>query len=131
MKKLLAGLAVFAPTVALADSVNNTFTNLNSAANNLSGFIGNLTKAVNAAVPLLLAVAVVVFIYSVIKYIIGAKGPEERKKNTNLLIWSVVAIAVILALFGLAQFLTGFFGINTGGINSSELPSVNTNTTTP
>jgi uncharacterized membrane protein len=133
MKKVLGLVAVFGPSLVFADAVNNTFGNLNNTANSLSGFIGALTNAVNAAVPLLLAVAVVVFIYSVIRYIIGAKSPEDRKKNLSLLIWSVVAIAVILALFGLAQFLVGFFGISTGngGLTSNDLPRVPTANTTP
>jgi ABC-type antimicrobial peptide transport system permease subunit len=127
MKKVLVSLGLFAlsPALALAaGEVTQTFNNLNNTATGLKGFIGELTNTVNAAVPLGLALCVVIFIYAVIR-LMSAKDGVTKEKMRPLLIWSVVAIAVIISIFGLAKFLAGFFGVGGGQLNATDIPKVN------
>jgi hypothetical protein len=125
MKKYLIGAGVVAtsllPLVSFAQNVQPvvvTTTNLDTA-------IRNITNTVNLLVPLMLAVAVIFFIYGVIKYII-AKGGEDAGKARSLIIWSVVGLAAILAVWGLARLLVNFFGLTPTTLDQGLIPTVPT-----
>ena len=124
MKKYLVALAAaFLPAIASAQGNIQGSNGVDTT--NINNTITGLTHTVNLIVPLMLAVAVVVFIYGVIKYII-AKGGEDTKKARDLIIWSVVGLAAILAVWGLANLLINFFGLAPTQLNSGLLPSVPT-----
>jgi hypothetical protein len=115
MKKILAaGVAWALPVLALAQNVDTT--NINAA-------IRALITTVNLVIPLMLAVAVVVFIYGVIRYVLAADD-INRSKAVNRIVWSVVSIAAILAVWGLARLLINVFGIDPRSIDPSYYPVV-------
>ncbi len=120
MRKFLAlggSIAALAlPSFAFAQSLNTA--GLNSS-------INALTVTVNYLVPFGLAVAVVVFIYGIIRYIL-AKDQESQAKSRSYIIWGIIGIAVILAVLGLARLLVSFFGINNNTVQRTELPSIAT-----
>ena len=94
------------PLLALAQADTSYFDTLLT---DIGGFITNL-------VPVLIGVAVVVFIYGVIKYTISGDDEEERKKARSLMIYGIIAIFVIVSIWGLIailQQLTGTAGTNT------------------
>jgi hypothetical protein len=118
MKKLLVASTWLLPTLAFAQ------VNTGPLEQAIKAFI----RLVNLVIPLLLAVAVVVFIYAVIKYILLAGSEIDRKKAVQQLVWSVVAITVILAVWGIARLLIGLFGIDPRSIDPSYYPIVDPRT---
>jgi hypothetical protein len=115
MKKLLIGASVWLMPVFAFAQVNT---------DNLATTVTNLTKVVNLLVPLFLAIAVIVFIYGVLRYVI-AGGPKEAGVARNYIIWGIVGIAVILAIWGLARLLVNIFGLSPAQLGSDEVPFVN------
>lgn len=89
----------------------------------LNQTVTQLTNTVNLIIPLMLAVAVVVFIYGVIRYIL-AEGEIDRNKAVGRIVWSVVAIAAILAVWGLARLLIDVFGLRPQQLQTNETPVV-------
>ena len=65
----------------------------------------------DSVVPLLMALAVVVFIYGVIQYMINANDSAKREEGRNFMIWGIVALFVITSIWGLVKLLAGTFGI--------------------
>ena len=122
MKKYLLAVGLgLSPLVALAN--NTTYTQTSIATGNLNASIINITNTVNLLVPLMLAVAVVFFIYGVIKFII-AKGGGEKEAARNLIIWTVIGLASVLAIWGLARLLIDFFGLRPTNLDNSLLPTI-------
>lgn len=117
MKKILLSLLVLGVIAvpALVSAQADT-TKLNST-------ITSLTDTVNLIIPLMLAVAVVVFIYGVIRYIL-AEGEIDRNKAVGRIVWSVVAIAAILAVWGLARLLIGVLDLDDSKLKQEEVPGV-------
>ena len=116
MKKILAGLSLaLLPGIALADIP----TGISSTAGGLTSLVKSLTSAANALIPFLLAIAVVVFIYGVIKYIL-VSGAEEKAAARGYIIYGIIGIAVIVSLFGLINLLQSTFGVN--GNTNVNLP---------
>ena len=81
------------------------------------GFIANLVlglkQIVNWLPPLLLGIAVVVFFFYLIRYLIAGKNdPAEKQKNLKTMIYALVAIFIMVTLWGIIAFFGDALGIN-------------------
>jgi hypothetical protein len=78
----------------------------------------------NVIFPILTIVALVIFFYELIMFI--KASPDEKTKRRPGVIWSVVALFVLLSIFGIIRILQNITGVSNGpaGINSSNIPSV-------
>lgn len=103
----LAALAL--PLVSLA-AVNNL--------SDLGSFIINIIN--NVIVPVLFAVAFIVFLWGVFyTFILGASSEEVKEKGKNLMLWGLIGFFVMVSIWGLVNLLTNTlsFGNNTGPTN--------------
>ena len=105
MKKfaLLTALAV-APSVAFAQNLGNLETLLRS--------IGRL---VGIALPIVVAVALLVFFWGLVRFIFSASGEDAHKEGQRLMIWGLVALFVRVAVWGLVRFIGNAIGVNPEG----------------
>jgi len=97
---------LIAPHYVLADTVTDTHTF--QALINL--IILNILTPV---VSFLVGIALVVFIWGVLRYIGKAGDEAEREKARQLIIWGIVGIFVMVSVWGLVGVLTGSFDWNT------------------
>ncbi len=88
----------------------------------LQSLITLLTDLLDMVVPFLLAIAVVLFMWGVLKYIMSGDDDESRKKATSLMIYGIVAIFVMVGLWGLVGVLDGTFGF--GGTTPAQPPEL-------
>ena len=64
------------------------------------------------AVPLLFAVAFIMFLYGVAKaYIFSHGDPDEVKQEHQFVLWGVVGFAVMISLWGLVNIVANTFGL--------------------
>lgn len=110
MKKIAYAGAAFAfPFLALAQTVNSI--------QDLASFTINLIN--NVAVPLVFALAFIVFIWGIFRYfILGGHDESKKKEGRSLMIWGIVGFALMVSVWGLVHILTGTLNIN----NSQQLP---------
>ena len=80
-----------------------------------------VTRIINdAIIPLIFALAVVFFVWGAVKFfIINADEEAKRAQGKQFMIWGVVALAVMVSIWGLVSILGNTFGIGT-----SVLPQV-------
>jgi uncharacterized membrane protein YjfL (UPF0719 family) len=79
---------------------------------NLTGIINTFTEIGLAIIPFFGAVAFLVFVLGVARYIKSAGSEKESKDSKNLLIWGVIGIFVLVTAWGIISFLRGEFGFN-------------------
>jgi hypothetical protein len=109
MKKFIYAASAFAlPIAALAQQTKDAF--------DLAGLISRL---LNTAVPILIAAAVVWVLWGAVQYITGAGGEEAKEKGKNTMIYGIVAIFVMVSIWGLVNILIGTFNLNTTAPTSS------------
>ncbi|MDP3958367.1 MAG: hypothetical protein Q8Q36_02825 [bacterium] len=90
-------------------------------AQNIQGVLTTFGNILGMLVPILITLAVVVFFWGLIKYLWGDAADKEQAKN--IMIWGVIALFVMVAVFGLIQLLSNTFNIRTGGgTNIPQLP---------
>jgi len=88
-----------------------------------------LTKSV---VPLIFTLAIVLFIWGVIQYVINTEDEAKKKKGKSFMIWGIIALAVMTSVWGIVAVLGKTFGIDTPfvpqlqGTSNSSTPTDNT-----
>lgn len=104
MKKTFITFGTFLlPAVALAQSLGNL--------QNLLTAIGNL---VTNATPIVVGLALLGFFWGLAMYIFSAGSDEKKKEGKNIMIWGVVALFVMVSIWGLVKFIGDALGINQG-----------------
>lgn len=82
-----------------------------------ASIVAELIKIINQVIPVLGALALVLFMVGVVRYI--RSGNE--KKNRDEIMWSLVALFVLFSIWGILRILTNTFvtpsGANSTGVN--------------
>ncbi len=64
-------------------------------------------------VPLLFAIAFIVFLYGIAKaYIFSGGEPDKVSEGHKLILWGLVAFAVMISVWGLVNIVAYSFGLN-------------------
>ncbi len=101
MKKYVIAALTFAPAIAFAQSLGNLETLLRS--------IGRL---IDIALPIVVAIGLLAFFWGLVKFIFA--GEEAKKEGQQLMIWGLVALFVMVSVWGLVRFIGNAVGIGQG-----------------
>lgn len=66
---------------------------------------------VKAIVPFLVTLATVAFIWGVIQYFLNPDNEEKRKKGKEYILWGLIALFVMVSMWGLVALLSDTFGV--------------------
>lgn len=111
MKKLLYGALALGPMVASAQTLSNVQTLLNS--------IKNL---VSLALPIVVGLALLGFFWGLMKFIFAAGDEGKKDEGKRVMIYGVIALFVMVAVWGLVGFIASSLDIETGG--EATVPTV-------
>ena len=95
--------AFLLPFVSSAASCDNTFDDIGKLFTWGTCIIGS------SIIPLLISVALVVFIIGVVKFIANADNEEKRTEGRQFIIWGIVGLFVIVSVWGLVAVLQNTF----------------------
>ncbi|HEX2792415.1 MAG TPA: pilin [Candidatus Paceibacterota bacterium] len=106
MKKLgYIGAALALPFLAFAQTINGQ-SGLGGLGQSLIAFINTIV------VPLIFALAFIVFIWGVFQYFIAGGHDEEKKeKGKSLMLYGLIGFFVMVSVWGLVNILTGTFNL--------------------
>ena len=97
--------------VALAALPNVLFAADPVVANDLAVFLGTFKNILIKLVPIIVSIAVIVFLWGVTKFIRSADQPQEREQGRHLIVYGIVTLFVMLSMWGLATLIVStFFG---------------------
>lgn len=112
--RLLGSLGAFAlPVVALAQPAGDTILPGGPTTLNL---LGTISSIFGILIPILVTFAVIWVIVGVIKYATG-KDDEAKNEGRKTMIHGIIALFVIVSIWGLVAILNQTFGIGQGGSN--------------
>jgi hypothetical protein len=109
IKATVFALALPLVTFAQQFGVTNRPTT-SGAINNLGGLIDKIIGYLNSALVLLMAIAVVTFVYWIIQYYV--KPNDERSAAHSYVLWSIIGFFVILSMWGLVNVVKNTFGFS-------------------
>lgn len=85
--------------------------------------IATVNQILSWLIPVLIAFAVVYFIWGVIQYTISTD--EEKKKNaSSAIIRGLIGLFVIVAFWGIIRLVTSTFGVGPEQLNQGAIPCI-------
>ena len=100
MKKVIITTLALAPALAFAQSLGNIET-----------LITSIGRVVALALPIVVAIALLVFFWGLVKFIF-AQGNEESKADAKrIMLWGIIALFVMVAVWGLVRFIGTALGV--------------------
>ncbi len=129
IKKILTGAAsvLALPLVTLAaDPSLGTFNDLGSSINSVTNILQRLTI-------LVIGLAVFTFIVGVLKYVTSGGNEEKQAEARGVIVFGIIAIAVMISVWGLVNLLVKSFGFGAengnarGPANIPTIPTYNSN----
>lgn len=108
-----AALLPLIPVVALAQEFGEIDT-----------FFGKITTFINnTLIPLVFAVALLMFIWGMFWYFI-AKNDTDKEKGKSLAIWAIVAFVLMVSIWGIVNLIAG--GLGFSGETVQNIPTAPT-----
>lgn len=96
------------------------------AVNNIADLGQFVIDTINGIfVPVLFALAFIVFIWGAFKvFILGANDEAEKGKGKNLMLYGLIGFFVMVSVWGIVRIFTGSVGLNNSGV---QVPSSGVN----
>ena len=73
-------------------------------------------------IPILFAIATIVFLWGVILYITSGGDEDKRKEGRNYIIFGLIGLFVMVAIWGIVNVLVDFFDF--GNVSAPSLPDL-------
>ncbi len=102
LKKYIFLALTVAPLFTLAA------TSISEIATTIRGILGNYI------IPLLFTIALVYFLVGVIKYIASAGDENKRKEGTQMMLYGIIGLFVMVAVWGLVNLIWNTLRLDTG-----------------
>lgn len=108
MKKTLFILLALMPLMSFAQATGTPGCGVPTT---LTGIITYFACFINDyLIPFVFAIAILYFIYGVVKYVIMADSDKAREEGRKFMIYGVVALFVMISVWGLVNILNKTFG---------------------
>ena len=77
-----------------------------------------------SVVPLIFALAVVMFVWGVTKYVINSSDEAKKEKGRQFMLWGIIALTGMFSIWGLVQVFGSTFGLNSDDSDTLWIPQV-------
>lgn len=106
------------PYVALAQFTQGNPGGLGSFGNDVINFIKGVL------VPFVFAVALLLFIFGMYLYFIAGGGDDEKRETgRKYLLWSVIALVIMVSVWGIVNLIAGGLGFDNQETITDYIPS--------
>jgi hypothetical protein len=88
----------------------------------LQSLIASVQGIVNSLIPILFAVGVLVFFWGIVRYIFAAGNEGAKAEGKQVMIWGVIALFVMSAVWGLVTLIRQTLGV--GDQSTIQVPKI-------
>jgi hypothetical protein len=71
----------------------------------------------------MIGLAIIYFFWGLIVYLRAAGDPKAQEAGKNQMLWGIIAIAIMVSLYGIIAWLQSTFGI-TGSSTTTTIPQI-------
>jgi hypothetical protein len=86
-----------------------------------SDLVSKINGVLAGVVPVIFGVALIYFLWNLTQFILNMDNEDARKKARDHMVWGIVALFVMVSVWGLVGVLTGTF--NFAGNSTAPVPS--------
>lgn len=87
----------------------------------LFGIINIVAGLINAATPVIVALALLYFFWGLATYILNAGDEEGKKKGRSIMIWGLLALFIMVSVWGIINVVRDTFQLDDTNI---QVPGV-------
>lgn len=91
--------------------------------NYFNTLITGVDTVVKSLAPLLVAIAVLIIVWGLVVFIAKADNEQEREIGKQRMVWGIIALFIIVSVWGFVALLQTFTGIN-GGMGTIIAPAI-------
>lgn len=113
IKKTIAGLSFILPVLASAQTVFG----------GVGAILTTIRTIFTALLPIIFALALIYFFWGVAKYVLSAGDPKSAAEGKSIMIYGIIALAVMASVYGLINILQTTF-IGSSGAGTVTLPTL-------
>jgi hypothetical protein len=84
----------------------------------IKGLICQIQDILNSIIPVLIALAVLYFVWGVVQYVIG-NDEEAKTKGKDRIIFGLIGLAVIIGMWGLVYMIVDTFSLDEAAPDST------------
>ena len=113
---------VTAPTVLSAGGCNTSAGIFGGGKKSFASVAGYITCTIKySVIPFMFAVALLIFIWGIVKFfIVDADEEAKRSQGKQFMIWGLIALTVMISVWGLARIFGSTLGFNTSIIPQTK-----------
>ena len=87
--------------------------------------IAGIGRLITGAIPVVFALAILVFIWGIFKaFILGGSDPDKQKEGKSLMLYAVIGFFAMVAIWGLVNLLGTIVGVSPTGGNVPPPPAI-------
>ncbi len=105
---LLGSTAAMLAAPFIANAQSSTYT----VSSGIVGLIRFANSALNDIIILLITCAIAAFFWGLVRYIFNKSNTEERSDGLNTMIYGIIAIFVMVSIWGIIHVLQSTFGVS-------------------
>jgi len=109
---VLVAAPLFAGAVAGPQGVPGTSGTGSAGGQKLDAFMQLLGRTFNAVIPIMVALALIYFIYGLAEYILESGEAGKKEEGRTRMIYGTIAMFVIASVWGLVYFLQDVLGVS-------------------
>jgi hypothetical protein len=79
---------------------------------------------INPLIIFLFALAVVYFLYGVIRYFLSPDNEEVRKTSKSQMIWGIIGMFIMISVFGIMRLITNTIGVPSLNLSMTGSPAI-------
>ena len=113
--KLFKVLAITLSVLPAMASAQTTFGTTGRWVDRIGDLIQNL-------IPIVIAIALLVFFWGLVRFISKAGDETEVKKSKGLMVWGLVALFVMITVWGLVRFMQRELNISGTQVDLPQIP---------
>ncbi len=81
---------------------------------NVRTFLLSVGRLIDLALPMVIALALLYFFWGLAKFVLSAGNEVDKDKGRNMMIWGLVALFVMVSVWGLVAFIGRALGVDQG-----------------
>ncbi len=84
------------------------------------GLVEIILNLIQIALPVLVSLALLSFFWGLAQFILHSGSEEAHEAGRNIMIWGIIALTVIVSVWGLVCVVGSAFGVRACGVGSSR-----------
>jgi hypothetical protein len=84
-----------------------------TAPSNFKELVFRFIEVINKIIPVVVALALLFFFWGIAMFIFHADNEEKKKESRNIMIWGIIALFAMVAIWGIIKMLLLTFGFST------------------